>query len=115
MTKRLVYGLVAIPLLTASTAFGQTDAALIERGQKVFAAEKCSICHAVAGKGNAKGALDDVGTKWSKDDIQKWIVSAPEMAAKTKAVRKPPMKAYSYLSKADVDALVGYLSSLKKS
>ena len=33
--------------------------------------------------------------------------------AKTKATRKPDMKAYS-LSKEEVDALVGYLAALKK-
>jgi cytochrome c1 len=36
------------------------------------------------------------------------------MAAKTKADRKPPMKAYTDLSKADVDDLVAYLQTLKK-
>jgi cytochrome c553 len=37
------------------------------------------------------------------------------MAAKAKAERKPAMKAYgSTMSKADVDALVAYLQTLKK-
>ena len=36
------------------------------------------------------------------------------MAAKTKAERKPPMKAYPNLAKDDLDALVAYLASLKK-
>jgi hypothetical protein len=36
------------------------------------------------------------------------------MTAKTKATRKPPMKAYSTLSKEDVDGLVAYMQSLKK-
>ena len=36
------------------------------------------------------------------------------MAVKAKADRKPPMKAYGDLSKADVDDLVAYLSTLKK-
>jgi hypothetical protein len=35
------------------------------------------------------------------------------MTPKTGATRKPAMKAYS-LPKGDVDALVGYLSGLKK-
>jgi hypothetical protein len=35
------------------------------------------------------------------------------MAAKHKATRKPPMKDYSALAKADVDALVAYLQTLK--
>jgi hypothetical protein len=49
----------------------------------------------------------------SADDTRAWIVDAPAMAAKAKAERKPPMKAYSTLAKADVDALVAYMQSLK--
>ncbi len=83
------------------------------KGEQVFAAQKCNLCHAVAGKGNAKGALDDVGSKLTADEIRSWITDAKGMTAKTKAPRKPEMKAYS-LPKDDVDALVAYLSGLKK-
>jgi mono/diheme cytochrome c family protein len=84
-----------------------------EKGQQVFAAQKCSLCHAVAGKGNAKGSLDGVGAKWKAEELRQWIVNAKDMAATHKATRKPPMKDYSKLSKADVDALVAYLQTLK--
>jgi mono/diheme cytochrome c family protein len=82
-------------------------------GEQVFAAQKCSLCHSIAGKGNAKGPLDDVGSKLTADEIRSWITDPIGMTAKTKATRKPPMKNYS-LPKGDVDALVAYLSSLKK-
>ncbi|HVZ20380.1 MAG TPA: cytochrome c [Vicinamibacterales bacterium] len=97
----------------AASAASAQNAALVQKGQQVFKDQKCSICHAVAGVGNKKGPLDEIGTKLSADDIRMWITSAPDMAAKTKADRKPPMKAYT-LSKDDLDALVAYLSSLKK-
>lgn len=96
-----------------STSAAQS-ASQIEQGQKVYAAEKCSFCHAVAGKGNAKGALDTVGSRLSADQIRQWIVDAPGMTAKTKAARKPLMKSYPSLAKQDVDALVAYMQSLKK-
>jgi mono/diheme cytochrome c family protein len=83
------------------------------RGMKVYADQKCSTCHQVAGKGNAKGKLDDVGSKMSADDIRMWITSPAEMSKKAKAERKPPMKPYT-LAKEDLDALVGYMASLKK-
>jgi mono/diheme cytochrome c family protein len=83
------------------------------KGEQVFIDQKCSLCHSIAGKGNAKGSLDDVGTKDSADDIRQWIVDAKGMTAKTKATRKPEMKVYT-LPKEEVDALVVYLSSLKK-
>lgn len=98
--------------LLAGVASAQ-DAAKIQRGQKVYAAEKCSPCHSIAGKGNPKGKLDDVGTKLTEEEIRQWIANAPEMAKKTKSTRKPPMKAYDKLSKEDVDGLVAYLMSLK--
>lgn len=83
------------------------------RGAQVFTDQKCSLCHSIAGKGNAKGPLDDVGSKLKADEIRAWITDAKSMTAKTHATRKPEMKQYS-LPKDDVDALVAYLSSLKK-
>jgi mono/diheme cytochrome c family protein len=83
------------------------------KGAKVFADQKCSLCHSVAGKGNAKGALDAVGSKLSADEIRNWITDAKGMTVKMKTTRKPDMKAYT-LPKDDVDALVAYLSALKK-
>jgi mono/diheme cytochrome c family protein len=88
---------------------------VIARGQKVYAAEKCSVCHSVSGVGNKRGALDGVGSKLSADDIRQWIVNATGMAAKLKADRKPAMRNYSNLAKEDLDALVAYMVSLKKS
>jgi mono/diheme cytochrome c family protein len=83
------------------------------KGEQVFTDQKCSLCHSIAGKGNAKGSLDDVGKKDAADDIRQWLVDTKNMTAKTKATRKPEMKVYT-LPKEDVDALVVYLSSLKK-
>jgi mono/diheme cytochrome c family protein len=83
------------------------------KGEATFTAQKCTLCHSIAGKGNAKGSLDGVGGKLSADEIRNWITDAKTMTAKTKATRKPEMKQYT-LPKDDVDALVAYLSSLKK-
>jgi mono/diheme cytochrome c family protein len=82
------------------------------RGAQVYEAHKCGVCHAIAGKGNAKGALDGVGGKLSAADIRAWIVDAPGMTTKTSAARKPPMKSYT-LPNDDLEALVAYLSALK--
>jgi mono/diheme cytochrome c family protein len=104
---RLAAGVFVLTLVLAGAATAQAA------GDKVFVEQKCSLCHSIAGKGNAKGALDDVGSRLSSDDIRAWITDAKGMTAKTKAPRKPEMKAYS-LPKEDVDALVTYLSALKK-
>ena len=84
------------------------------QGQQVFEAQKCSLCHSVAGKGNAKGPLDGVASKYSAAELKQWIVNPTEMAKKHNATRKPPMKSYASLAAADVDALVAYLQTLKK-
>ena len=83
------------------------------QGARVFADQKCSVCHSIAGKGNSKGPLDDIGKKDSSDEIRAWITDAKGMTAKTKAARKPEMKAYT-LPKEDVDELVAYLTAMKK-
>jgi mono/diheme cytochrome c family protein len=101
-------------VLTVATAQAQ-DKAQVERGVKVYAANKCSVCHSIEGKGAKKGPLDGVGSKLSADEIREWLVDAPAMTKKTKATRKPVMKNYAHLPKEDVDGLVAYMSSLKKS
>lgn len=83
------------------------------RGKAVFAAQKCGLCHSVGGKGNPKGPLEEAVSTLSAADIRAWITDAKGMTAKTKAERKPAMKEFA-LPKEDVDALVAYLSSLKK-
>jgi len=108
---------IALTVLAAAAVVSMARGAFAQtpdpHGMKVFADQKCSLCHSIAGKGNAKGSLDGVGGKLSADDIRSWLTDAKGMTAKTKATRKPEMKQYT-LPKDDVDALVAYLSSLKK-
>jgi mono/diheme cytochrome c family protein len=112
MTKGAV--LMVMLVLGLPAIAGAQDKALIEHGIKVYAAQKCSVCHSIDGKGNAKGPLDSVGLKLSADEIREWMVRPAEMTKKTKAERKPPMRAYPNLPKEDLDAIVAYMLSLKK-
>jgi mono/diheme cytochrome c family protein len=114
MRGSLIATVTGLALLAFSAgAFAQDAKA--EKGAKVYADQKCSLCHSIAGKGNAKGSLDDVGSKLKSEEIHDWIVKPAEMTAKAHADRKPPMPAkYASLPKDDLDALVAYLSSLKK-
>jgi len=97
------------------TDAGAQDAALIKKGQEVFAAQKCAVCHSIGGKGSKSNPLDGVGAKLSADDIRAWITDPVGMTAKSKAPRKPAMTAkYGSLPKDDLDNLVAYLASLKK-
>ncbi len=107
----IVVALIGSPLAARTAAAQATPA---DKGAAVFVAQKCSLCHSLDGKGNAKGALDSVGTKWTAAEIRQWIVTPAEMTAKAKATRKPAMKAFPNLAKDDLDALVALLSSKKK-
>jgi mono/diheme cytochrome c family protein len=104
--------MVGMLLLAAqATAAAEQDAA---KGQAVYAAQKCSVCHAIQGKGNKANPLDGVGSKLSAEDIRKWITTPTEMTKQTKSTKKPPMVAkYDKLPAADLDALVAYMQSLK--
>ena len=83
------------------------------RGIKVFADSKCAMCHSVAGKGNSKGVLDGVASKFSADEIREWLVNPQKMNEREKSTRKPPMKSFASMPKDDLDALVAYLTTLK--
>jgi mono/diheme cytochrome c family protein len=100
----------AIISVSAVASAAPPDAA---QGEKLFAEQKCGLCHSIAGKGNPKGPLDEAVGKLSAADLRAWITDANGMTAKTKATRKPAMKQFA-LPKEDVDALVAYLSSIKK-
>jgi len=107
---RVMAGLV---LCVGLAATASAQEAKLAQGEKLIADQKCTLCHSIGDKGNKKGPLDGVGAKLKADEIREWIVDAKGMTAKTKATRKPEMKAYA-LPKDDVDALVAYLSTLKK-
>ena len=100
--------------LAASSASAGQDAAAVKKGQDIYTAQKCAVCHSIAGKGGKASALDGVGGKLSADDIRQWITHPKDAAAKAKSTKKPPMPAkYASLPAADLDALVAYMQSLK--
>lgn len=100
-----------LTLAVASLASAQD--AKVAKGKQLFTDQKCTLCHSVAEAGNKKGPLDDVGSKLSAADIKLWLTDTKAMTAKANATRKPVMKVYT-LPADDVDALVAYLSTLKK-
>jgi mono/diheme cytochrome c family protein len=115
MTRTWIAMLVVGVLAFAGTARAQDK---IAKGKQVFTDQKCSMCHSIDGKGNPKGPLDTVGSTLTAEQIRQWILDPATMAANAKADRKPPMSAmaakFKAMPKDDLDALVAYLSSLKK-
>ena len=118
MIANRIAGLVVLtlmaPVMTVRPAAAQAAAAP-SRGAAVFAVQKCSMCHSLDGKGQVKGALDDVGARLTAEEIRLWIVDPVDMTKKTSATRKPVMRAYPKLSKDDLSALVTFLVARKSS
>lgn len=84
------------------------DPAKIDRGMKVYAAQRCSSCHSIDGQGNRRSPLDGVGSRLDRDAIRTWIVE-PQKARP--GVRK---RGFTQLSAEDLDGLVTYMLSLKE-
>ena len=117
MTRRTIGCGLVLSTVTAALLLvmpSQAAAQDAKQGEGVYNAQKCSVCHAIAGKGNKANPLDGVGAKLSAADIRAWIVDPVSMAAKTSSTKKPPMpKKWANLPAADLDALVAYMQSLK--
>ena len=85
------------------------------KGQQVYAAQKCSVCHSIAGKGGKSRTRSTASARSSRPTTSaQWIVDPVAMAPKTSSTKKPPMpKKCGKLPAADLDALVAYMQSLK--
>ena len=86
---------------------------MVARGKELYAQNRCSFCHSVAGKGNPKGPHDGVGLRYDAAGLREWLVDPVRMARQTKATRTPPMIPFKDLPREDLDALVAYLSTLR--
>ena len=109
---RLMVGICAVGMLALAPAAARAQDAT--KGATVFGAQKCAMCHSVAGKGGKISVLDGVGKKLTAAEIKEWVVDTAAAEAKHKSTKKPAMpKTYAKLPPADIDALVAYLQSLK--
>ena len=103
--RKIVFLLVAGSLILACAAVSvAADAA---HGKEVYTAQKCQMCHAIAGVGNKKYPLDGVGTKLTGDKIKTWITEPKKMDPKA------TMPAKASIPAKDLEDLVEYLSTLK--
>ena len=82
------------------------------RGREVYNAEGCSSCHAIAGVGNPRNPLDDVGARRTAAELREWITgtgSAVEQLSPAVVRRK---QRYQELPESDLRAMVAYLATL---
>jgi mono/diheme cytochrome c family protein len=111
--RRMIIGVMTGVLTTGLAASAAAQDAKVAAGEKLFAAQKCSICHSVAGKGNVKKPLDGAGARLDGAMIRLWLTDPKAAEAKAGKKAMPPMKSFAALPAADIDALVAYVQSLK--
>ena len=93
--------------LLAGIAFTFSPESATDHGREVYAAQKCALCHSIAGIGGKKSALDGVGSKLNSEDIRKWIRTPKGMKPNT------VMRPCSNLPEKDLDDLVAFIMTLR--
>lgn len=101
--KRSVTVCMAMSALVFVAAAAHAD----NRGEQIFK-QKCAMCHVVKGKGGAIGPeLTRISSRLGETDL-KAKVESPKSRTPSST-----MPAFKSLSKPDMDALMGFLKTLK--
>ena len=101
--KRVIAVVAAFALVALITVSAQAEG----KGEQVFG-QKCAMCHVVNGKG---GKIGPELTKISAKMKEKELKAKLEDPKKTNP--NSSMPSFKTLPKADMNALLGYLKSLK--
>ncbi|HCE68573.1 MAG: cytochrome C [Geobacteraceae bacterium GWC2_55_20] len=101
--KRMIIVIAAFALVTLITVAAQAES----KGGKLFS-QKCSMCHVVNGKGGAIGPdLTRIHAKLKEKEIR------AKLENPKKSNPNSSMPSFKTLPKADMDALMGYIKTLK--
>jgi len=96
----MIAAFVAVALVTVAAQGAM-------RGEQIFK-EKCAMCHVVKGQGGKIGPeLTKIAAKMKEKEIR------AQLDNPRKANPASTMPSFKALPKADMDALVGYLKTLK--
>jgi cytochrome c oxidase subunit II len=111
MTLRLCVCILGLAgLVAAARAEDKPATDPVAQGKDLVGAKKCSICHAIDGKGGKMGSLN--GCAEGKTD--EWLTGAI-LDPKTTLGEKTKMPSYKgKLTDDEVKAVVAYLKTLKK-
>lgn len=81
-------------------------------GREVYNAQNCSSCHAIAGEGNPRNPLDDVGARRSAVELREWITGTGSATGRLSPAVIRRKQRYQELPEAELQALVAFLASL---
>lgn len=85
----------------------------IEAGKQVYQQQNCSRCHSIAGEGNPRNPLDNIGEKRSAEELRDYITGADRLQ-KIISERSLKLKQqYRLLPVDELDALIVYMQSLR--
>lgn len=99
--------------LPALSGSGVLDPKRIAAGRRVYEQQICTRCHSVAGEGNPRNPLDDVGAKRPAEELYNWIIGADSLQDALPASVFKVKQVFGELPGDDLDALVIYLQSLR--
>ena len=88
---------------------------LFSIGRSVYVAQRCAMCHSIAGEGNPRNPLDGIGDRRSAESIRKWIVGSEEIKDQLPASVFRAKQGFGNLKEDDLDSLVAYLQNLQSS
>ena len=111
--RRLLLILFAGALVGGAEVPAFAQDAVVARGAALYTEQKCSLCHALQGKGNAKRPLDGVGSHIDAPTVKLWLTDPKAAAAKSTKKDTVTMKSFATLPATDIDALVAYVLSLE--
>jgi mono/diheme cytochrome c family protein len=100
--------IIALITITGWTARGDGPESQIEHGKKLVEQKKCSLCHAVDGKGGKLGKPMNGIAAGKTDDFLKGVLLDPKKTISAD-VKMPAYK----LSEDEVTAVIAYIKSLK--
>ena len=106
MKWKWITGVVVGSLIIFGGSIIFSQGVVADQGKEVYALQKCSLCHSIAGSGGGV-TLDGVGARYKPDDFKKRIRSPKEVNADSE------MKAYPNLPEKDINNLAAYVQTLK--
>jgi cbb3-type cytochrome oxidase cytochrome c subunit len=120
-TRRIVFFIgVLILLLAIMFAYLQNpiietdvEPERIEVGRKVYKQQTCSRCHSIAGEGNPRNPLDNVGARRSAEELRHYTVGADAVKEKLPEYLSKLKQRYRLIPIDELDALIVYLQSLR--
>jgi mono/diheme cytochrome c family protein len=103
------------PDIAAGPAATATQVADSARGRAVFASQGCGDCHSAAGAGGGRIGLDGVGARRSRAELRAWTTGEGAAAGELPPATVRRKQEYLRMPAADLEALISFLASLRRS